>query len=123
MKKVFRMAAIAVLALGLTTACKQKAVEPEEIIDSTIEEVVEEIEEVVEDTVVVTPEEPVKKVVKKKAQSAEAKPVATTDKKSNNTITITAADGTTVTAKAPSKVEAGSLEVVGSTNTKDNKKK
>lgn len=86
MKKVFRMAAIAVLALGLTTACKQKAVEPEEIIDSAIEEVAEEIEEVVEDTVVVAPAEPVKKVAKPAAK----KQPATADVKSANSSPIQA---------------------------------
>lgn len=62
MKKVFKMAALAVVVLGLATACKQKSAEPEEIIDSTpIEEVVEEVEEVAEDIIV---EEPVKKATK-----------------------------------------------------------
>ncbi len=62
MKKVFKMAALAVVVLGLATACKQKAAEPEEIIDTTpIEEVAEEIEEVAEDIIV---EEPVKKATK-----------------------------------------------------------
>lgn len=80
MKKVFRLAAIAVLALGLTTACKQKAAEPEEIIDTTtIEEVVDTIiDEAVEEEVPEVVAEPVKKAAKpaaKKAATADVKSV------------------------------------------------
>lgn len=122
MKKVFRLAAIAVLALGLTTACKQKAVEPEEVVDSTIEEVVEEIEEVVEDTITVVQEEPVAKPVvkKKKQQSAEAKP---TEKKGGETITLVATDGSTTTNKAPEKVDPKDLQKANDKTMKSNAKK
>ncbi len=71
MKKYFQLAAIAVVALALTVACKSKpAEEPidttpvvEEIVDTVVEEVAEEVvEEVVE---------PVKQAAKKVEKKAE----------------------------------------------------
>lgn len=71
MKKYFKLAAIAVVALSLTVACKQKpaeepidtmpVVEDTTIIDTLIEEVVEEVVE------------PVKQVAKTTAKKADQK--------------------------------------------------
>ncbi|MCR5445064.1 MAG: hypothetical protein K6E96_05225 [Bacteroidales bacterium] len=70
MKKMFRLAALAITVVALTTACKSKAVE--EPIDTTpidtmplIEEVIDTVEEVAEE-VVAEPTKPVKKTVAKK---------------------------------------------------------
>lgn len=92
MKKVFRLTAMAVLVLGLATACKQKPAEPEEVIDTMpiVEEVVDTMpEEVVEEPVV---EEPVvKKATKKKATP---KNNDLTAKENNNSIAVQKVDNT-----------------------------
>ena len=82
MKKVFKLAAIAVLALGLTTACKQKTTEPEEILDTTpIEQVVDTlIDEVTEEVPEEVVAEPVKKAAKPVAKKT-TDPTAKTVKK------------------------------------------
>lgn len=102
MKKVVRLAAMAIAVLSLSVACKQK---PAEEIDTMpadtmpIEEVIDTmVEEVAEDTVVA---EPVKKATKKatkksEPQSKDAK--ATVDK---GTVVIEKMDGTSMTAKNP----------------------
>ncbi|MBP5526844.1 MAG: hypothetical protein J6X79_00145 [Bacteroidales bacterium] len=66
MKKTIKLAAIALVAMSLTVACKSKATEVVEdttpIEEMVIEDVVDTLEEVAEEVV---PEEPVKKVTKK----------------------------------------------------------
>ena len=90
MKKVFKFAAIAIVALGLTVACKSNTEEPadttlpevEEIIDTTpLEEVAEEMTE--------EANEPVK--VAKTDKKEEAKPALTTGDK-NATVDEKAVD-------------------------------
>ena len=62
MKKYFKLAAVAVVALSLTVACKSKAVEEpvdttpmiEEIVDTLVEEVAEEVVEPVKEAVKTT---------------------------------------------------------------------
>jgi hypothetical protein len=82
MKKYFKIAAIAVLAMGLTVACKSKqAEEVVDTIDSTIDMVVEDTT----DSVEMVAEEP---------EVEPAKPVA---KKENKTGKVQAADANTMT--------------------------
>lgn len=76
MKKIFRLTAMAVVVLGLTVACKSKAVE--EPADTTpidtmplIEEVIDTIEEVAEEVVAepVKPAKPAKTVKKEEPKT------------------------------------------------------
>lgn len=124
MKKVFKMAALAVVVLGLATACKQKAAEPEEIIDTTpIEEVVEEIEEVAEE-VAEEVVEPVKKTAKdieaeKKAALKKAKGGVDADE---GAIVLTNAKGESVKVKSNAEPETKSLQKEGDGKLADSKK-
>lgn len=103
MKKVFRLAAIAIVAMAMTTACNNNA--PEEVVEDTIvEEVVEDtvidtvVEEVVEEPVVETPTKPATKK-------------ATTQKK-DNTLKV---DAKNVEANTQAKRSADLQAVEGKT--------
>lgn len=80
MKKYFRLAAIAVLAMGLTVACKSKTEAPVEdtLIETIVEDTVDTIEEVAEEVAV---EEPTKPAVKKE-EKKESKLAVSTDNSS-----------------------------------------
>ena len=81
MKKYFRLAAIAVLAMGLTVACKSKTEAPVEdtLIETIVEDTVDTIEEVAEEVAV---EEPTKPAVKKEEKN-ESKLAVSTDNNSS----------------------------------------
>lgn len=94
MKNIFRLAAIAIVSLSLTVACKSKAPEAmeedtlpmemiEEVIDSTLEEVAEEV----------VVEEPVKKATtttKKKEKSVQTKSTEVDNSVPSSTLPSTA---------------------------------
>jgi hypothetical protein len=91
MKKVFRMSALAILVLGLATACKQKVEETvDSVIDTmpTIEEVADTLTEEVAEVAEPVATEPVKKAVKK----AETKKVDPTSKEANPVTPVQSAD-------------------------------
>lgn len=103
MKKVFKLAAMAIAVVGLMTACKQNA--PEEAIDTTPVDtmVVEEVMDTVDTVEAVVAEEPVKKAVKATVkEEAPADPNAkAADKKGNTTtVTLQTAKGQTVEVKS-----------------------
>lgn len=123
MKNTFKFMAIAMLALGLTTSCKQKAEETPEIDTLNTEEmIVEQEAEQVEDTVVAEPAEPVTK--------APAKTKAKAKTTQNNAPTMNATNGsernnqtTTSSSRIDSKVNSANARSknLTSTGTKDEK--
>lgn len=124
MKKVFRMAAMAVLVMGLTTACKQKTEEAidttpvdtmivEEVVDSAIEEVAEPVKEEVKAT-----KKTAKKEVKEENVMKEGKKGATEG------VAIRKADGSNKTIQVsatPESKEVSSTKADNKTNTFDPK--
>jgi hypothetical protein len=126
MKNTFKFMAIAMLALGLTTSCKQKAEETPEIDTLNTEEmIVEQEAEQVEDTVVAEPAEPAEPVTK-----APAKTKAKAKTTQNNAPTMNATNGsernnqtTTSSSRIDSKVNSANARSkdLTSTGTKDEK--
>ena len=102
MKSIFRIAAIAVIAMGLTVACKSKTAEPvedttaiETIVDDTTDTIEEMAEEIAENI-----EEPVKNEVKKQTKKAEEVKTVADDKTANTTTATTGRKSSTRTEEA-----------------------
>ena len=112
MKKYFRLAAIAVVAMALTVACKSKAENAEDtIVEDTvaIEEVVEEVIDTVAEELVA---EPVKKTT-----------TTTTAKKADEGMTLKATTEATkdLNANAQSRIAKKKAESTGLTEAKESK--
>ena len=106
MKNIFKVAAIAVVAMSLAVACKSnKSEEPIDSIDTTVEAIVEDtvdsVEEMAEDVVA---EEPTKPAVKKTTKKDE--PVQAVDVNKVTPNTSAASARADKEAKAAQKIDA-----------------
>lgn len=110
MKKYFRLAAIAVVAMALTVACKSKAENAEDtIVEDTvaIEEVVEEVIDTVAEELVA---EPVKKTTTTAKKADEGKTLKATTEASKD-----------LNANAQSRIAKKKAESTGLTEAKESK--
>lgn len=110
MKKYFRLAAIAVVAMALTVACKSKAENAEDtIVEDTvaIEEVVEEVIDTVAEELVA---EPVKKTTATAKKADEGKTLKATTEASKD-----------LNANAQSRIAKKKAESTGLTEAKESK--